>query len=412
METKPNNVSRAELYRKVWKTPISRLAAEYDVSGSYLARICTELNVPRPPRGYWEKVKVGQMIDVPPLPELRPGDPTTWVRSYQESPSVNDAEFVSPSPRDAIPPKKRGRAIPAFLLETKEKLLNTESGDDRSILNPRFRKLVDIHVSMVMVESICDLSAALFSRLADYGYQVAFPANQTELFNKVKIKMPEFPSPKDESPYGYGYSRWSPSRCTICYMGTVAIGITFIEMTEEVQTKTYYGTGTKTVPSGRFRIYAYSPYRHSDLSISWQDAKGNLLVRCLDEIVMGMEDLARQIPASVAEGKRKADEEAAKRAEEHRQWVKQRNEEIKKASKVRSLEDLDGIIEEWARIKAKVEFLNELEAAVDATQEENEDIKARLLKAKELLGDLSVVKLIKSWRTPEERYDKDAWKED
>jgi hypothetical protein len=302
--------------------------------------------------------------------------------------------------------------MPAFLLETKEKLLNTESDDDSCILYPRFRKLVDIHVSKVMVESICDLAAALFFRLADYGYQVTFPANHAEILNKVKIKMPEFPSPKDESPYGYGYSRWSPSRCTICYMGTVAIGITFIEMTEEVQTKTYYGTGTKAVPSGRFRIYAYSPYRHSDLSISWQDAKGNLLVRHLDEIVMGMEDLARQIPASVAEGKRKADEEVAKRAEEHRQWVKQRNEEIRKTAKVRSLEDLDRIIEEWSRIKAKVEFLNELEATIDASQEENEDIKARLLKAKELLGDLSVVKLIKSWRTPEERYEREAWKED
>jgi hypothetical protein len=44
-------ISREDLYEQVWTTPISQLAAKFGVSGSYLARVCEALNVPRPPLG-------------------------------------------------------------------------------------------------------------------------------------------------------------------------------------------------------------------------------------------------------------------------------------------------------------------------------------------------------------------------
>jgi hypothetical protein len=53
-------VSREELSRLVWSEPMSKIAEQFDVSGSYLARVCTLLNVPRPERGYWAKLAVGR----------------------------------------------------------------------------------------------------------------------------------------------------------------------------------------------------------------------------------------------------------------------------------------------------------------------------------------------------------------
>lgn len=53
-------VSRDELYRLVWSKPMTKVAAQFDVSGSYLARICALLNVPRPERGYWAKLEFGK----------------------------------------------------------------------------------------------------------------------------------------------------------------------------------------------------------------------------------------------------------------------------------------------------------------------------------------------------------------
>lgn len=71
-------VSRDELYRLVWSEPMTRIAERFGVSGSYLARVCTLLNVPRPERGYWSKLEVGKAPPQKPLPEAQPGDPLHW----------------------------------------------------------------------------------------------------------------------------------------------------------------------------------------------------------------------------------------------------------------------------------------------------------------------------------------------
>jgi hypothetical protein len=45
------HVTREELYALVWSEPMVRVAERFDVSSSYMARICTLMNVPRPERG-------------------------------------------------------------------------------------------------------------------------------------------------------------------------------------------------------------------------------------------------------------------------------------------------------------------------------------------------------------------------
>jgi hypothetical protein len=67
-------VSREQLYAEVWAEPMTKVALKYKVSSSFMARVCTWLNVPRPERGYWAKLAVGKMSKQPPLPEAEPGD--------------------------------------------------------------------------------------------------------------------------------------------------------------------------------------------------------------------------------------------------------------------------------------------------------------------------------------------------
>jgi hypothetical protein len=43
-------VSREELYELVWSVPMVRVAEKFNVSGSYMARVCSTLHVPRPER--------------------------------------------------------------------------------------------------------------------------------------------------------------------------------------------------------------------------------------------------------------------------------------------------------------------------------------------------------------------------
>lgn len=57
---KPVRVTRDDLYRRVWETPMSRLAVQYGISGNGLAKICKRLQVPYPPRGHWAKKAAGK----------------------------------------------------------------------------------------------------------------------------------------------------------------------------------------------------------------------------------------------------------------------------------------------------------------------------------------------------------------
>lgn len=61
-------VTREDLYRQVWAEPMIAVGARYDVSSSFLARVCRRLSVPQPPRGYWAQIKVGKSLPRPALP--------------------------------------------------------------------------------------------------------------------------------------------------------------------------------------------------------------------------------------------------------------------------------------------------------------------------------------------------------
>src|SRR5580658_2702241 len=73
-------VSREELYELVWSIPMTKAAKKFSVSGSYLARVCTALRVPRPQRGHWAKQEVGSAPARRALPEALPGDQLLWSR--------------------------------------------------------------------------------------------------------------------------------------------------------------------------------------------------------------------------------------------------------------------------------------------------------------------------------------------
>src|SRR5690625_3939683 len=65
----PTTMTREDLYSAVWKTPISRLAEEYGISGNGLAKICDREDTPYPPRGYRAKYAVGKAPKQTPWPK-------------------------------------------------------------------------------------------------------------------------------------------------------------------------------------------------------------------------------------------------------------------------------------------------------------------------------------------------------
>ena len=228
-EGKPN-VSREDLYRQVWTEPISKLAGTFDVSGSYLARICRELNIPTPGRGYWAQLQAGRKPTKPVLPPLRAGDPILWIRSITESRST-DALPSPPEARKEIPPRRRSRAPHELLIDAKEKLSKAKPSYSSIFLSPRQHKLVDLVTSLEHLESSLALAQKLFSRLGDYGYRVMI-ARGEDSFRIVSIETKELPVEKKKTYYYQGNS-WRPGVSTIAYLGTVGIGLSLVEMSEE-----------------------------------------------------------------------------------------------------------------------------------------------------------------------------------
>ncbi|MCL4761636.1 MAG: hypothetical protein KJ018_07605, partial [Burkholderiales bacterium] len=94
-----NVITREELHELVWSTPMIKVAEKFEVSGSYLARVCTELRVPRPERGYWAKLAVGKAPQRPALPEPMPGDPVVWSRTDELPAAAVLKPRPAPSPR-------------------------------------------------------------------------------------------------------------------------------------------------------------------------------------------------------------------------------------------------------------------------------------------------------------------------
>ncbi len=86
-------ISRQELYDKVWTTPISRIAKEYGLSDVGLSNICRRHHIPKPARGYWARIAHGQAVKKEPLPELRPDE--TEVNEFTIEANAETTNFAN-----------------------------------------------------------------------------------------------------------------------------------------------------------------------------------------------------------------------------------------------------------------------------------------------------------------------------
>ncbi|MHB9005020.1 MAG: hypothetical protein ACYC6C_13360, partial [Coriobacteriia bacterium] len=378
------NVSREELYRQVWAEPISKLAAAYNVSGSYLARMCRILKVPTPGRGYWTQLKANKNPSKEALPTPKAGDPTMWIRSTSSSRSI-DVIPRPPEPHSGIPSRRRTRPLQGLLLDAKELFSKAKTSYSSIYLSPRHHKLLDLVTSEEHLEDSIALAQKFISRLEDYGYRILL-ANADNNFITISIETDEVLVKKKEE--YYREIPWRPMVNTVAYLGTVAIGLTIVEMTEMVTNKDNYFysyTSTKKVASRRYRIYAYSPYRHTELVKSWQDTKDSKLAQRLDEIIAEMEAIARQIPNLIIEGEKRAAEAQAKFEAEQREDRRKRALEAKQRSKSESRSDLEKLIAAWAALKNRQEFIDQLIHALDeVAPETRNELAARLAIARDL----------------------------
>jgi hypothetical protein len=76
-------LTREELYERVWKEPMTKLAKEFGLSDRGLAKICERNGIPVPPRGSWARKTASQQVKRPPLLAIKgSGDQTIVISAH------------------------------------------------------------------------------------------------------------------------------------------------------------------------------------------------------------------------------------------------------------------------------------------------------------------------------------------
>lgn len=418
-------MTREELYELVWSTPMIRVAEKFEVSGSYLARVCTELRVPRPERGYWAKLAVGKAPQRSALPDPMPGDPIVWSRGAGLPAPVLPRPSQAPRPRSPRPARPVV-GIHGLIRGAKAHFLAGRKVDDEVHLKPYKKLLVDITVSRSGLDKALDFANDLFNALESAGHRVVIAPPDAQ-FWRAHIDEKEVPQKKEprHDPYGYD-RRWSPYRPTVVYVDSVAFGLAVIEMTESVEmryvngkyireseyappkTRRYHDhtwTSTRDLPSDRLRLVVYSPYRGVSWSSTYQATKARTLTQDIPQIVKSIEGEVAPMIEKMQEAERQAEIWRLERlAEEERRRQEDDRRHIALSVK-ESRDQLEQVIQAWSKVISLEQFFQGIEdRARHLPESERRDVLDRLQLAREFVGTQNPLDFFRAWKTPLERY--------
>jgi len=416
------SVTREKLFEEVWAEPMTIVATRYGVSSSFLARVCERLNVPRPARGYWARLEVGKASPRPALSEARPGDELEWSRGGE--PRRVPRELPTPPEDGARAPRRAPRPhdVQHDLLAGAREHFDGAKVSDSGYLRPLKKRLVDVFVTKGTLERALDTLNALFFALEDHGHRVTFAPQDQHL------RRPDVDERSKVGRDRYGYGRWAPDRPTIVYVGTVAIGLTVFELSEEVEVRDVDGkyvrvdelptpasrrrrapppsawTHTRDMPSGMLCLRASSPYGRAPWEKQWRESKGSELVSKIPQIVRELTSESAVIAKLVEKGERLAEIERKQHEIQREVWRREEAERRRAQNTKESREDLFALIEDWGVAKQIEGFFEDAERrAAGLGDDEREAIRDRLRRARELLGGVDALQRFLEWEAPDER---------
>lgn len=305
----------------------------------------------------------------------------------------------------------------------KAMILNSRPIDDGALLRPFKRRLVDITASHACLDRALLLANSLFNAFEAAGHPVMLAAATSEL-RRCPIDEREAGGPERKHPPHPPL--WAPDRPTIVSIGSVAIGLCVIEMSERTtmryvnggyvrdtpelaarmeRSRNYSFTTVQEVPSGRLRVIAYSPYGRVAWSRAWQESTGKANDISVATIVNAVSGEARGLVGKLEEAERKAEIERQAWAARQEQW--RRNDDRRSVEK--SIEDSRGalasVIERWSRTMEIEQFFQAVEARAASLEPDSKAAALeRLALAREFLGSADPLDFFLEWRTPREHY--------
>jgi hypothetical protein len=290
-------------------------------------------------------------------------------------------------------------------------------------LKPDKKLLVDLVVTKPGLYKALSFANQLFLSFEDRGYRVVLEP-RGENFYRAAVDEHEVPRKNRDDHY---YNRlWSPCRCTVVYVGTVAIGLTIIEIAEEVEVRYVDGkyireqdyippkrsryaheltwTTKKDYPTYRLCLQAYVPYRRAHWVKRWQETKKRDLGSQIKAIIKELKEAAVVIARLVEEGERQAEIERQKWEAQQEIWRREEAERRAAQALKESREELLQIIDRWGRANRIEQFFRDAEQrAANLSDDERLRLLERLKRAREMVGSVDALDRFLAWRSPEER---------
>lgn len=413
-------ITREDLYKQIWDEPATKLAQRYDVSSSYLARVCEALNVPHPPRGYWARKAAGEGVPVPPLPPASPGDPVSWEKGVAVIERLPPLE-VPPKPvrsKGKAPPPKGPAHHPivtawrGFL----EEAVETTDG----YMVPRKKNVLDAFVTKAMTRGAGQALDALFVELEMRGHRVQLSQGYGGERPPVDVSQ----RPIRNEYFDRRPNAWQPNRPTIAYVGGAEVGLTLFELMEHVKVRRkgedrYVRLSdlprthryapqlpgeedeTRDMTTGRFVLRAYSPRTDAPWQQEWTETAKGELAGMAEAVSSALEGVAPTLVKAVEDADRREEERRARyEAEERRRKARERAEAREKARQA-ARNELRAIVAAWSDSVAREAFFTEIIRRAKALAKADRiDLEARVDEARALTEGQDPVSRFLAWQLP------------
>ena len=137
-------VTREELYKLIWKEPVTKVAEKMGVPAPILRKFCNRLNIPTPSSGYWSKLQFGKPVEIPPLPAFDDKEIPT-LDSFQKPQKKKEEEKVQKksAKEKEIPSNEDTTGLPSGSNEPKQEIVYTieEPQDPRAKVQYELEKM-------------------------------------------------------------------------------------------------------------------------------------------------------------------------------------------------------------------------------------------------------------------------------
>ena len=136
--------TREELYKLIWKEPVTKVAEKMGVPAPTLRKFCHRLNIPTPSSGYWSKLQFGKPVEIPPLPAFEDKDvPTLGSFQKPKKKKVIEKAQKELAKEKEIPSNDESAGTPSNSDEPKQEFVYIveESQDPREKIQYELKKM-------------------------------------------------------------------------------------------------------------------------------------------------------------------------------------------------------------------------------------------------------------------------------